>query len=157
MAATPATNGLAIEVPLRNAVAAGLVFQSDWIPVPGANRSTQVPKSENVDRVSAVSVAATVIAGVTSAGTVPHASALAFPAAMTYVVPAVIEFRMPVSSAGEPAPGGPPRLMFTTVGVLPICTCCATQFTPASTVEYEPFPLQSSTRTETSDTFLATP
>ena len=50
---------------------------------PGAKRSTQVPKSENVARASARSVAATVTTSGTRAGDTSHASTSAFPAAAT--------------------------------------------------------------------------
>ena len=42
-AATPATCGDAIEVPLSTAVAVSLVFQALVMPTPGAKRSRQVP------------------------------------------------------------------------------------------------------------------
>jgi hypothetical protein len=45
-AAAPVTCGVAIEVPLMVLVATALVFQDDVMPLPGANRSTQVPKLE---------------------------------------------------------------------------------------------------------------
>ena len=51
-AATPATCGDAIEVPLSVAVAVLLVNQADWMLEPGAKISTTLPKLENDERAS---------------------------------------------------------------------------------------------------------
>ncbi|MDX6720335.1 MAG: hypothetical protein QOJ63_2589 [Solirubrobacteraceae bacterium] len=80
-AATPATCGVAIDVPLIVLVAVSDVYQEDWMLDPGANRSTQVPKFENDERASVDVAAATVSALATRAGEVAQASALSFPAA----------------------------------------------------------------------------
>jgi len=45
-AATPATVGAAIEVPLRVAVAVSLLYQVEGMAVPGAKISTQAPLFE---------------------------------------------------------------------------------------------------------------
>jgi hypothetical protein len=57
-----------MDVPLATAVAVLLVFQVDWIPDPGANRSTQLPKFENDGRESVCVLAATVSAAGSRAG-----------------------------------------------------------------------------------------
>src|SRR5690348_2694434 len=80
-AATPATCGAAIEVPLIVLVAVLLPIQSEIMSTPGANRSTQAPKLENSGRWSAEFVAPTVIAVGVLAGENPHASASELPAA----------------------------------------------------------------------------
>jgi hypothetical protein len=67
-AATPATCGVAIEVPLNVAVAVSLVLYADRIDEPGAKMSTTLPKFENDERASVRVVAPTVIASVTRAG-----------------------------------------------------------------------------------------
>jgi hypothetical protein len=80
-AALPTTWGVAIDVPLMVLVAVSLVFQSEVMPEPGANRSTQVPKFEYEARASVEVVAPTVIALGARAGDEVHASALLLPAA----------------------------------------------------------------------------
>ena len=80
-AALPITCGVAIDVPLMVLVAVSLVFQSDVMPDPGANRSTQVPKLEYDARASVDVVAPTVIALGARAGDELHAVALLLPAA----------------------------------------------------------------------------
>ncbi len=67
-AATPATCGVAIDVPLSVAVAVSLVSQADRMLEPGAKISTTLPKLENDDRASVIVVAPTVIASATRAG-----------------------------------------------------------------------------------------
>jgi hypothetical protein len=81
-AATPATCGVAIDVPDIVFVAVSLVFQDEVILDPGANMSTQVPKFENDERASVVVVDATVIALATRAGDELHAFVLSLPAAI---------------------------------------------------------------------------
>jgi hypothetical protein len=67
-AATPATCGAAIDVPLRVAVAVSLVRHVDRMLDPGAKMSTTLPKFENDDRVSVRVEDPTVIASATRAG-----------------------------------------------------------------------------------------
>jgi hypothetical protein len=81
-AATPATCGVAMEVPLRTVVAVSLVYQSDVIESPGANMSNTDPILEKDATLSEMSVAPTVMASVTRAGEYLLASSrLLFPAA----------------------------------------------------------------------------
>ena len=80
-AATPATCGEAIEVPLSTAVCVSLPLYADVMPAPGAKISRHAPKLENEARASAVVVAPTVSAVGTRAGDELHASALLLPAA----------------------------------------------------------------------------
>src|SRR5688572_1745868 len=72
-AATPATCGDAIDVPLIVLVAVLLVCQAEVMLDPGANRSTHVPKFENDDRASALVELPTVSACETRAGEELHA------------------------------------------------------------------------------------
>jgi hypothetical protein len=81
-AATPATCGVAIDVPEIVFVAVSLVFHDDVMPLPGAKISRHVPKFENDERASLVVVDPTVIALATRAGDVVQASTLSFPAAI---------------------------------------------------------------------------
>ena len=67
-AATPATCGVAMEVPLIVLVAVSLVRHADRIAEPGAKISTTLPKLENDERASLMVVAPTVIASPTRAG-----------------------------------------------------------------------------------------
>ena len=73
-AATPATCGVAIDVPEIVLVAVSLVLHEDVILLPGAKMSRQVPKFENEERASVVVVEPTVIALATRAGDVLQAS-----------------------------------------------------------------------------------
>src|SRR5690349_17651875 len=91
------------------------------------------------------------MASASRAGDTVQASVLSLPAATAYVTPDAIEFLTAVSSV---LPAGPPRLMLATAGRT---ACAVTQFTPAMICEYEPAPVQSSTRTATRLTALATP
>ncbi len=146
------TCGVAIDVPLMVFVAVLLVYQSEVMLEPGANRSRQEPKLEKLDRASELVVEPTVRAGPTRDGEPLQAFApLSLPAATAYVTPALIEFCTAVSRALETPP---PRLMFATAGpvLLPV-----TQSMPAITPESVPLPLQSSTRTGFSVTHFATP
>jgi hypothetical protein len=77
-----------MDVPLRVALAVLLVFQAETILTPGANRSRQLPKLENVARASLASVAPTVTAAATRAGEKLHAFELELPAATTNAMPA---------------------------------------------------------------------
>ena len=67
-AATPATCGVAIDVPEMVFVAVSLVRQAEVMLLPGAKMSTQVPKFENEERASLVVVEPTVIAFAVRAG-----------------------------------------------------------------------------------------
>src|SRR5262249_39113506 len=149
----PVTCGVAIDVPLRVARAVSLLplTNDDTMLTPGAKMSTQVPKLENEARLSLASVAPTVIAAPTRAGESLHAFWFSLPAAIAYVTPALIE-RCTAASRAALAP--PPRLMFATAGLIAFLV---TQSTPLITPAFVPLPLQSSTRTATSFTALASP
>src|SRR5262245_30656704 len=67
-AATPATCGAAIDVPLSVAVAVSFVKYDERIAEPGAKTSTTEPKFENDARASVRVLAPTVIASPTRAG-----------------------------------------------------------------------------------------
>ena len=112
-AATPATCGVAIDVPEIVLVAVSLVLHDDVMLLPGAKMSRQVPKFENEERASVIVVEPTVIALATRAGDELHALVLSFPAAIAYVTPSLMEFVTAVSSADEMPP---PKLMFATAG-----------------------------------------
>src|ERR1044072_5626779 len=114
-AATPATCGEAIEVPLNVAVAVSELNHEDKIPEPGAKMSKHVPKLENDERASLVVVDPTVIALAARAGDELQASALLLPAATAIGTPEFARLFTAVSSALE-AP--PPRLMFATAGLM---------------------------------------
>ena len=73
-AATPATCGVAIDVPEIVLVAVSLVFHDDVMLLPGAKMSTHVPKFENEERASLVVVEPTVMALGARAGETLHAS-----------------------------------------------------------------------------------
>ena len=81
-AATPATCGVAIDVPLNVAVAVSLPFDDDSMLDPGAKISTTLPKFENDERASFIVDEPTVIAAATRAGEEFAALVFAFPAAM---------------------------------------------------------------------------
>src|SRR6266545_4452211 len=147
----PITCGVAIDVPLKLAVAVSLVFTDDTIATPGPKMSRQRPKLENDARRSVRSVAPTVIAAGTRAGLKLQALALLLPAAIAYVTPAEMDR---FTAASIDALGPPPRLMFATAGLIALRV---TQLMPATTLPTLPLPLQSSTRTATSWTRLATP
>ncbi len=152
-AATPATWGAAIDVPLIVAVAVSEECPADLMLDPGANRSRHVPKFEKDERASVDVVAPTVSASGVRPGESLHAFAFALPAASEYVTPSAIEVFTAWSSAED---GEPPRLMFATAGV-PAAWLFVTQSIPAMTPEVVPLPLQSSTRTPTRRALLATP
>ena len=80
-AATPATCGVAIDVPEIVLVAVSLVLHADVMLLPGAKMSRQVPKFENEERASVVVVEPTVIAFGTRAGETLQAFWFSFPAA----------------------------------------------------------------------------
>ena len=150
-AATPATCGEAIDVPLRVAVAVFDVNQAERIDDPGAKISTHVPKLENDERASDMVVDPVVMAFAARDGEKLQALALLLPAATAIVTFELCRLLTAVSSAEE-AP--PPRLMFATAGAMPLFL---TQSTPAMTPEFEPEPEQFSTRTPRSRELLATP
>src|ERR1044072_1928885 len=112
-AATPATCGVAMEVPEIVLVAVSLVFQDEVMLDPGAKISTHVPKLEKDERASVLVVEPTVMALPTRAGDEVQASVLLLPAAIAYVTPSLIELLTAVSSA-EDTP--PPRLILATAG-----------------------------------------
>jgi hypothetical protein len=114
-AATPATCGVAIDVPLIVFVAVSLVDHADVMLEPGAKMSTTLPKFENDDRASVLVDDPTVIASLTRAGEKLLAFAFELPAAIAYVTPAAMELRTAVSSDGDTPP---PRLMFATAGLM---------------------------------------
>src|ERR1051325_7757061 len=100
-AATPATCGEAIEVPLNVAVAVSELNQDDRIPEPGAKMSRHVPKFENEERASLVVVEPVVIAFAAGAGEEFHAFSLLFPAATATGTPELLRLLTAVSSALE--------------------------------------------------------
>ena len=118
---------------------------------PGAKRSTQEPKFENVARASARSVAATVSTSGTRPGDASHASVSVFPAAATYVIPVSIDRRTAASSASDATD------VALTVATAGWIAFAVTQSMPASTCDTVPVPAQSSTRIDTSDTAGALP
>ena len=81
-AATPATCGVAIEVPLIVLVAVSLVDHADVILDPGAKMSTTLPKFENDERASVLVLDPTVMAALTRAGDEFDAFVFELPAAM---------------------------------------------------------------------------
>src|SRR5215212_5854683 len=122
-AATPATCGVAIDVPLMVFVAVSLDAQAEVMLEPGATMSTHVPKFEKLERASLLVVEPTVMAAPTRAGEEPHASALLLPAATANVTTELIALATAESSV-ELMP--PPRLMLATAGRMRFA---ATQFT----------------------------
>ena len=81
-AATPATCGAAIDVPLSVAVAVSLVRQVERMLEPGAKMSTTLPKFEKDDRTSVRVEDPTVIASPTRAGDEFAALVFELPAAI---------------------------------------------------------------------------
>src|SRR5688500_6316251 len=150
-AATPATCGEAIEVPLSVAVAVFDVYQAERMEEPGAKRPRQVPKLENDERASVLVVEPTVMAFTARAGDELQAFVLLLPAATTMATPELDRLLTALSSAVD-AP--PPRLMLATAGLMRLFR---TQSTPAITPEVDPEPEQLSTRTPRSNALLATP
>jgi len=114
-AATPATCGVAMDVPLIVLMAVLLVDHAEVMLDPGAKMSTTLPTLEKDDRASLIVLDPTVMASLTRAGDDVLAFAFELPAAIAYVTPDAIELRTAVSSAVE-AP--PPRLMFATAGLM---------------------------------------
>src|SRR5436305_11737632 len=140
-----------MDVPLIHATVLSPVPYADSMFTPGAKMSTHDPQSENDARWSLLSLAATVMASAVSAGETVQASVLSFAAATTYVTPEATEARTASSSARS---AGPPRLRLATAG---LTAFAVTQSIPAMICEYDPLPEQSSTRTPTNCTLLATP
>jgi hypothetical protein len=103
-AATPATWGVAIDVPEIVFVAVFDVRQEEVMLTPGARISTPAPKFENEANASLLSVAPTVIASATRAGDAVEASADEFPAAIAYTTPSAIERRTASSRAVDVPP-----------------------------------------------------
>ena len=114
-AATPATCGVAIDVPLMVFVAVSLVDHADVMLDPGAKMSTTLPKLEKDDRASLIVLEPTVIAEPTRAGEELLAFVFELPAAIAYVTPDAIELLTAVSSDVETPP---PRLMLATAGLM---------------------------------------
>ena len=81
-AATPATWGVAIDVPLMMLVAVSLVDHADVMLDPGAKMSTTLPKLEKDDRASVLVLEPTVIAALTRAGDEFDALVFELPAAI---------------------------------------------------------------------------
>ncbi len=100
-----------------------------------------------------MSLAATVRAAVTRPGDKVHASTPLLPAATTTLTPSSTNVWTAVSTLRL---ASPPRLRFATAGT-PGRWWVATQSRPARRPESEPSPAQSSTRTATGVTPLATP
>src|SRR5688572_20552717 len=142
-AAAPATCGLAIEVPEIDWVALSLPMLAPRMLTPGAKMSTQEPKFENEARLSASSLAATVMADGSLAGDVLHASWLSLPAASANGMPDATALATASLSACEKPP---PRLMLATQ-VKPLAAqSAATKSMPPTTLSIEPEPPQSRTR-----------
>src|SRR4051812_34436917 len=159
-AAEPVTCGVAMDVPDSVCVAVLLVYQVDSVFTPGAKMSTQVPVLAQLGLVSVESVALTVSAAGVADGEKLHASwampsplPTPLPAATAYTTPELIEFVTAFSMVVS-RPVLVPRLMFATAG---LTACALTQSTPATMPDDDPEPLQSSTRTATRATPLATP
>ena len=143
-AAAPATCGVAMEVPLIEAMAVVEAVPADVIPTPGAYRSTQAPKLEKDAWRSDASLAATVSALGTRAGELVHASTAELPAAATTVTPSLTRAWTAVSTMVLAVP---PRLRLATAGV-PAWWCTATHSSAAMTSELKPDPAQSKTARE---------
>src|SRR6185295_13032192 len=137
-AAAPATCGVAIDVPDSVLVAVEPVYQSETMPEPGANTSTQVPTLEYEARASVRSLAATVSAAAARAGDCVHASTLSLPAATETVTPSSTSA---VIAASRLLLVAPPRLRLATAGV-PAAWSAAAQSSPAMTPDMLPDPLQ---------------
>src|SRR5688500_155473 len=140
-------------VPLIVLVAESPELHADVMPCPGANQSTHVPQFEKPAFPSLEVLAALVIASGTRAGLNWQAEALELPAATAYATPSAIEF-LTARSTAMLAP--PPRLMFATAGSPGWCAA-VTKSIPAMISDHSPEPPQSSTRTATRSTSLATP
>lgn len=89
------------------------VCHAELIELPGANRSTQVPIFEKLERESLLVVDPTVMAAGTRDGEVLQALALLLPAATTIVTPALMAAFTAVSMAVD-AP--PPKDILATAG-----------------------------------------
>ena len=112
-AATPATCGVAMEVPEIVTVAVGEVHHAEVIDCPGAKMSTHGPQFENDARMSFDAVAPTVMAVGSLAGDFVQASELSLPAATAKVIPS----RTPLATALLMAEVAvPPRDMLATAG-----------------------------------------
>src|SRR3954452_13594013 len=160
IAAAPVTSAVAIDVPDSVCVAVVLVYQVESVFTPGAKMSTHVPVLAQLGLVSVESVALTVSAAGVADGEKLHASwemprplPTPLPAATAYTTPELIE-RVTAFSIVVSRPVLVPRLMFAAAGLI---ACAVTQSIPAVMPDDAPEPLQSSTRTATSETPLATP
>ena len=148
-AATPATCGEAIDVPLIVRVL--LPIHVDVMLDPGAYTSTQLPKFENDDFASLIVDDATVVAAPALDGEKLHALALLLPAATAMNTPAFDRLVVAVLSDEEKPP---PSDMLATAGLM---WFTRTQSRPAMIPEVDPDPLQLSTRTPRSIAPFATP
>src|SRR5436190_10635994 len=145
-----------MDVPLMVLVAVVEENHDEVMLTPGAKMSTQVPVLAHTGLWSVESVALTVMAAGARAGEVVQAStalplASPLPAATHMTTPALTA---PVIESSTACDAPPPRDMLATAGLMALV---ATQFTPAMTPEFVHEPLQSSTRTASSETPLATP
>jgi hypothetical protein len=113
-AATPATCGAAMDVPLMVLVAVLLLYHADVMLEPGAKMSRQLPQFEKDERASDDGVEPTVMASATRDGDELHASALLLPAATANGTPAFTALRTALSSVLEIPP---PSDMFATAGL----------------------------------------
>ena len=157
-AATPATCGAAMDVPLMVLIALSFVYHVDSISTPGANIETQPPKLLKEARRSLLSVAPTEITAdrvETDAGDVEQASTFSFPAATTTTTfPTEDNCSNALFNARD---GTPPRERLQTVGLPLFIASCSTNSMPLMTPEFAPLPSSDKTLTPTNDTAFATP
>ena len=152
-AATPATCGAAIDVPLIVAVAVLLVDHAEVMLEPGAKMSTTLPKFENDDRASVLVLDPTVIASATRAGE----------ELLAFVIRVARRNRIRHAVGDRVAHRGVERRRHAAAKAhvrdrrVPAAWFDVTKFTPAMTPEFDPDPEQLRTRTATSRTALATP
>src|SRR5690606_4881493 len=112
-AATPATCGVAMDVPEIVLAASSPSIQAEVISWPGARMSTQSPQLDHGGGTSSESVAPTVIVLGSEAGEMSQASEPSLPAATAKVTPASMASATTSLSAWLKVP---PRLMFATEG-----------------------------------------
>src|SRR5215212_6942688 len=113
-AATPATCGLAIEVPLM--VLVPLLIQVLVMLLPGAYASTQLPQFEKLDLASLLVLEAVVNTPEALAGDTLHAFWFSFPAATARKIP---ELARLVAAVFRVVLTGPPSDMLATAGWMP--------------------------------------
>jgi hypothetical protein len=152
-AATPATCGVAMDVPLRLKLPVLVFAFAETMFFPGAKMSMHVPKLYALE--SSSLVAPTVIALVAEAGVVEQASLPEFPAATTMTTPtATALFTAMLTDSITTCAS---RLRFATALLGRNCDCCTTKSMPAITDETVPDPVLSKTLTEIKLAFLAIP